>query len=330
MLIAGDGTRPDGTVRPDARLLITVVVAARDEEAALPPTLPCIRTELDVTGCPWEVLLVDDGSRDRTVSIWRGLMAGDPRLGLVRFTRPFGKEAALMAGLARGGVVIPMDADLQDPPALIHRFLERWRQGWDMPYGLRCDRAESRTKRWCAWLYYRGLNALSSLKIPLDAGDFRLLDRAVVDDLLRLPEAERYTKGLYAWVGRASYPVPYDRPARVAGPVRMTWGRLAELALEGVVGFVPAPLRLLCWVGLTLILAAVGLLGWSLLHRGAVPSLEILLLFLGGMQLVALGLVALGLVAEYLARILREVRRRLPYLVPEKVLHGPCPASLTG
>jgi glycosyltransferase involved in cell wall biosynthesis len=327
MLMAGDGTRPDGTVRPDARPLITVVVAARDEEAALPLTLPRIRAELDRTGCPWEVLLVDDGSRDRTVAIWRGLMAEDPRLGLVRFTRPFGKEAALMAGLAhaRGGVVIPMDADLQDPPELIHRFLELWRQGWDMPYGLRCDRAESRTKRWCAWLYYRGLNALSPLEIPLDAGDFRLLDRAVVDDLLRLPEAERYTKGLYAWVGRASCPVPYDRPARVAGPVRMTWGRLAELALEGVVGFVPAPLRLLCWVGLTLILAAVGLLGWSLLHRGAVPSLEILLLFLGGMQLTAL-----GLVAEYLARILREVRRRPPYLVAEKVLPGPCPASLTG
>lgn len=214
MLMAAECPRPDSTARPNARPLITVVVAARDEEAALSLTLPRIRTELDATGCPWEVLLVDDGSRDRTVAIWRGLMAEDARLGLVRFTRYFGKEAALMAGLAhaRGGVVIPMDADLQDPSELIHDFMELWRQGWDMPYGLRRDRAESRTKRWCAWLYYRRLNALSLLEIPLDAGEFRLLDRAVVDDVLRLPEVDA--------TPRACMPGLDEPPARCPMTVR--------------------------------------------------------------------------------------------------------------
>ncbi len=303
---------------------ISIIVPAHNEEAALPVAYQEIRAELERTGCPWEILVVDDGSRDRTVEVWRGLMAQDSRLGLVSFTRNYGKENALLAGFAhvQGDVTIPMDADLQDPPAVIPLFLERWRAGFDMVYGVRRHREESAFKKLTATVHYRLLNALSPIHIPEEAGDFRLLDRLVVQDLLRLPERDRYHKGLYAWVGRKSTHVLYDRPARVIGEARQSFRKLLTLALDGITSFSAAPLQFLLWLGIASCGFAV-LYGFYLasqvfiLHGytpAGYPTLLCFILFFGGIQMVAL-----GLIGEYLARIYREVKQRPAYLLAEVV-----------
>lgn len=302
--------------------LLTVVIPALDEADAIDPLLTRLRPALAATGVRWEVVLVDDGSRDATRARWRECMATDPRLGLVGLTRTFGKEAALLAGLAqaRGDAVVPIDADLQDPPELIHAFLARWRDGYDVVYGLRTARADPAWKRLTARWYYRLLRRLAVIDIPAEAGDFRLLDRTAVDDLLRLPECDRYTKGLSAWIGRRQCPVPYERPPRVAGRPRQSLPRLIDLAIAGIAGFTASPLRLLFYLG-SLVSAAALLYGatWLVLFlAGTVPSvpgypsLLCFILLFGG-----LNLAALGLLGEYLARIHREVKRRPAYLIEE-------------
>lgn len=301
---------------------ITVLIPARNEEAALPITLDRVRSELVKSGTRWEIILVDDGSTDRTREVWQEAMNKDARLGLVALTRNFGKESALLAGMekSQGDVVIPMDADGQDPPALIHDFLLEWKAGYDSVVGVRRRRDDPLIKRACARLHYSILRMLSPLAIPAEAGDFRLLDRSVVADLLKLPERERYTKGLYAWVGRSTKEVLYDRPARVAGKPTQHWGKLLSLSIDGITSFSAAPLRLLLFVGALSFLGAIvyGLYFvyaiW-VLHREPPNGYITLLgfvLFFGGIQTAAL-----GLIGEYLARIYRETKQRPPYLIAD-------------
>ncbi len=307
-----------------AHPVISIIVPAHNEEAGLEVAYRAIAAELDKTGCPWEILVVDDGSRDRTVEVWRDLMAQDTRLGLVSFTRNYGKENALLAGFAhvQGDVTIPMDADLQDPPAVIPAFLERWRAGYDMVYGVRRTRDESVFKRFSARIHYRLLNALSPIHIPEEAGDFRLLDKAVVADLLKLPERDRYHKGLYAWVGRKSCAVLYDRPARLIGEASQSFRKLLTLAFDGIISFSAAPLQFLLWLGIAsctiAVLYACYLFIQMVILKGftppGYPTLLCFILFFGGIQMTAL-----GLIGEYLARIYREVKQRPAYLIADAV-----------
>jgi polyisoprenyl-phosphate glycosyltransferase len=303
---------------------ISILIPAHNEEAVIEPTCRRIGEVLSGLACPWEILLIDDGSTDRTVEIWKDLMQQDGRLGLVRFARNFGKETALRAGLdhARGDVVVPMDADMQDPPELLPVFIERWVQGHNMVYGVRRSRDEGLAKRLLARVHYRLLNAISPITIPEEAGDFRLLDRSLVDRLRQMPESDRYHKGLYAWVGHPGCAVPYDRPARSGGQPRQSFFRLVSLALDGITGFSEAPLRILLmlgvlscglgicyglWLGLALLL--------HLYTPPGYPTLVVLVLFFGGVQMVAI-----GLVGEYLARIYREVKRRPAYFTADVTL----------
>lgn len=303
---------------------ISIILPAHNEEEVLPLTYRRLADALNATGCPWEVLLIDDGSSDRTVPMWRELMATDGHLGLVAFTRNYGKENALLAGFrhSRGRVVVPVDADLQDPPEVIAEFLVKWREGYDMVYGVRRRRDDPLAKRLAARIHYRLLHATSPIRIPAEAGDFRLLDRTVVEDLLRLPERDRYHKGLYAWVGRRSCPVEYDRPARAAGQARMNFNKLFSLAIDGITSFSEAPLRILLWGGL-LACGMAGAYGLYLLtivlilHQTTppgYPTLLVFILFFGGIQMVAL-----GMIGEYQARIYREVKQRPAYLIAEQV-----------
>ncbi len=307
-----------------ARPLISVVIPALDEAEGLDRLHRELSSALDALACPWEAILIDDGSRDATCAVWRGLMARDRRLGLVSLTRSFGKEAALVAGFARsrGDVVVPLDADLQDPPAVIGEFLARWRAGYDVVYGVRRSRCDPLWKRWSAAAYYRLIGRLADVEIPVGAGDFRLIDRAAIDDLMRLPESCRYTKGLFAWVGRSSCAVAYDRPARAVGEAKQDLGKLIGLAIDGITGFSPAPLHGLLWLGAASSIGAVVYAASLLLHRLAggatVPgyaSTVCLILFFGG-----LNMAGIGLIGEYLARIYREVKRRPLYL--ERAVEG--------
>jgi hypothetical protein len=303
--------------------LVTIVVPAYNEASRLRRLYRRIHTALIGVPCRWEVVLVDDGSEDGTARAWRELMAHDARLGLVELCRNFGKEPALLAGFthARGDVVVPMDADLQDPPEVIARFLLRWREGFDIVYGVRLDRDDPCWKRVCAWLFYQLLNRLARLEIPAHAGDFRLLDRRVVDRLCALPEVDRFTRGLYHWVGGRTCAVPYHRPAR-SGAHRYRFAQSLDQAVSAL-SFCATPVRGVCLLGVALLLGGV-VLTLAQLHASAATSLA-QLLWAHGLLSCALPVCSCGLLGLYLEGVLREVKQRPSYLVARAsgaVRHG--------
>ena len=237
---------PAPKVRSRAGRRLSVVVPAHDEAPVLDLFFARITPVLERLGCDWEIVAVDDGSRDATVA---GLMrhrARDPRVKLLVLSRNFGKELALTAGLdaAAGDLVVPIDMDLQDPPELIASFLDRWEEGFDVAYGVRADRSsDTAAKRATARAFYRVFNRVSDVAMPADAGDFRLMDRRVVEALRALPERNRFNKGLFAWVGFRQVAVPYAREVRAAGASSWRWWRLWIFALDGVIAFSSAPIR---------------------------------------------------------------------------------------
>lgn len=313
--------------RRDADPALTIIVPVYDEEAAIEPFMQAVGETLDDAGLCYEVLFIDDGSRDSTRAILDELIARDGRVSYVALSRNFGKEAALSAGIdhARGDVVIPMDVDLQDPPAMIPRFVEKWREGFDVVYGIRASReADSVTKRVSSSWFYRIFNRLSRDHIPPDAGDFRLMDRKVVEALRAMPERNRFMKGLFAWVGFASTGVEFDRPPRTSGHSKWSYWRLWNFALDGFAGFTTLPLRLWLYVGAVVsvlsFIYAVIIISRVLIYGVDVPgyaSLLTVVLFFGGVQLLSL-----GTIGEYLARLFIEVKRRPLYVVDEYVRGG--------
>ena len=305
--------------------LCSIVVPCFNEEAVIRQTHERLLNVMDrETSCRFEVLYVDDGSRDGTFALLQGFQAAEPRVRVVALSRNFGHEVATTAGLehAAGDAVVIMDADLQDPPEIIPRMLERWRDGVDVAYGVRRKRrGEPVFKRWSAGLFYRLIATLSDTSIPLDTGDFRLMDRRVVDAFLAMPERDRLVRGMVAWIGFHQEPVVYERQARLAGETSYTMKKLVSLAVCGIFSFSTVPLRVATWVGLTASgLSLVGIIyalvvrlfteewvrGWALLFIG--------IMFLGGVQLMAL-----GIFGEYLGRIYREVKARPLYLVRERL-----------
>ena len=317
---ADRGEAPAPKVRSRAGRLLSVVAPAHDEAPVLDLFFARLVPVLEGLGCPWEIVCVDDGSRDATVA---GLMrhrARDPRVKLLVLSRNFGKELALTAGLdaAAGDLVVPIDMDLQDPPELIAAFLDKWEEGFDVAYGVRADRStDTPFKRATARGFYRLFNRVSDVAMPADAGDFRLMDRRVVEALRAMPERNRFNKGLFAWVGFRQAAVPYAREARAAGSSSWRWWRLWNFALDGFVAFSSAPIRVWTYVGALLGVAAIALAGWIVLRTLVLgvttpgyASLAVFVLFGSGVQMLAI-----GMLGEYVARIYHEVKRRPLYLV---------------
>lgn len=299
---------------------LTLVVPVFNEEASIDGFLARVVPILERITPFFEILFVNDGSRDRTAERVRAAHAREGRVKLVDLSRNFGKEAALSAGLdlAAGRMVVPIDVDLQDPPELIAEMVERWREGFDMVLARRTDRSsDGRAKRVTAGLFYRVIGRLSDTEIPDNVGDFRLMDRQVVEALKRLPERTRFMKGMFAWLGFRQCTVGYVRPERASGTTKLRPLALWRLALEGIVSFSSVPLRMSGYVGS--LCALVGLLYGGLIvarvlfHGADVPgyaSLLTAILFFNGVVLMSL-----GLIGEYVARIFIEVKGRPVYLV---------------
>jgi len=233
------------TVEIQKRQLISIVVPVKNEEEALPVLLQRLTAVFSHTPFSVEFVFVNDGSTDRTLELLEASRKNDPRIACVDLSRGFGKEIALTAGLqhSSGDAVVLIDADLQDPPELIPRFVELWQQGYDVVYATRTHRkGESALKRATAFLFYRVVEKTSQIRIPRDTGDFRLMSRRAVLALLELPEQHRFMKGLFAWIGFPQISVPYERDSRAAGTTKFNYWKLWNFAIEGITSFSTAPL----------------------------------------------------------------------------------------
>ena len=315
--------------------LISVIVPVKDEEEAIAPFVARVGGVLDGLRDPegqpvgWEIIFVDDGSTDRTMAAILQAHDADSRIGALSLSRNFGKEAALSAGLdnVHGQVVVPIDVDMQDPPEVIGAMIDKWREGHDVVYGVRRNRmTDSLPKRLTADLYYRAHNWLSMDKIPEHAGDFRLLDRKVVEVIKRMPERNRFMKGLFAWSGFRQTAVEYDRAERAVGTTKFNYWKLWQLAIDGITSASTAPLRVWSYLGALIAVAALVYavyIGVRTLIYGAdvagYPSLMVAILFMGGVQLLSL-----GILGEYVGRILVETKHRPIYIVRQRI---GCPES---
>ncbi len=304
--------------------LLSLVVPVLNEAEAIPLFLR--RTQTALEGIPHEVIFIDDGSTDATPVLLAEATRTNPHVGVVTLARNFGKEAALCAGLAaaQGTVVVPLDVDLQDPPELIPTMLQQWQQGSQMVVAVRTERASDGTfKRVTAAWFYRLFNRLSgNVQLVKNGGDFRLLDRAVVNALLSLPERTRFLKGLYAWVGFTTTTVGYERPPRAAGHTKWNTRKLLNYALEGIFSFSTLPLRVWSYLGLIIATCAfvygLHVVVQVLLFGRVVPgyaSLIVAVSFMGGIQLIGI-----GLLGEYLGRTYLESKQRPLYIVARQSL----------
>jgi glycosyltransferase involved in cell wall biosynthesis len=305
---------------PAAARRLSVVVPMYNEAQGVETFFSALLPVLEPLEMDLEIVCVNDGSRDGTLARLRDAAVADRRIRIVDLARNFGKENALTAGLdhCTGDAIVFVDADLQDPPELIPRFVTRWREGYDVVYGVRSSRAaDTPLKRFTAGAFYRVFNLVSRVPIPEQTGDFRLIDRRVADALRRLPERNRFMKGLFAWVGFRQVGIHYERPARARGESSWSLWKLWNFALDGITGFTTAPLRIWSYVGALVALAAFAygtfLILYTLVTGGDVPgfaSLMIAVLFLGGIQLISL-----GVLGEYLGRLYQESKGRPLYLV---------------
>jgi dolichol-phosphate mannosyltransferase len=303
---------------------LSVVVPVYNELEVVPRLVERVTRALDGAGAgAWEAILVDDGSADGTFEALREAHRRDPRLKVVRLARNFGHQVAISAGLehASGDAVIIMDGDLQDPPELVPEFVRLWRDGWDVVYAVRRTRQEGWIKRAAYQLFYRVLRMLARLDIPLDSGDFCLMDRAVADVVVQMRERNRFVRGLRTWAGFRQTALPYDRDPRAGGAPKYTFRRLVHLALDGIIGFSYFPLRLGTLLGIGAAAASffgiLFVLYLRLFTDRSIPgfaSTAIIILFLGGVQLFTL-----GLIGEYVGRIYDEVRRRPLFVVRERI-----------
>lgn len=305
---------------------LSVVIPVYNESAALAPLFSRLLPILRDAAASFEILVVNDGSRDESLQHLLQLQRGLPALRVLDLSRNFGKEAALTAGLAhcRGRCAILLDADLQDPPELIAPMLQKWREGYEMVVAVHAVRsADTRLRRTLSGGFYRLLDAVSHLEMVRNAGDFRLLDRAAIEAFLALPERTRFNKGLFAWIGFRQYRIEHERPARAAGASKYNYRRLFSLAIEGITSFSSLPLRLSTYLGLlvaVLSLAYGAFIVVRTLVRGVdVPgyaSLFVAIVFFGGINLLSI-----GILGEYVGRIFLESKHRPLYVV--RRLHEP-------
>jgi len=302
--------------------VLSVVAPVYNEAELLPAFCDEMKRVLEEIGEPWELILVDDGSRDGSLEIMRAQHAKDPRVKAISFSRNFGGQIAITAGLdhASGDAVVIIDADLQDPPEVVKQLYARWREGYQVVYAQRASRAgETWFKKLTAATYYRVIRGIANVDIPLDTGEFRLLDRKAADALRSVREHHRYLRGLAAWIGFKTIAVPYERAARSAGETKYTMGKMIRLAIDGITNFSYLPLQLATYVGFFVAgISLIGILATVFVRlfmghelTGQATTL-VAVLFLGGIQLICL-----GVIGEYLGRIYDEVKRRPLYLVGE-------------
>ena len=298
---------------------ISIVVPLFNEEQNVPELHRRLSESLASLRNDYEIVLVDDGSRDRTPELIDSLRRQDPRVTTIHLSRNFGHQAAITCGIdhARGHAVVLMDGDLQDPPEILGQFIEAWRDGNQVVYAIRQKRQENVFKRAAYFVFYRLLHAISDLEIPLDSGDFCLMDRTVVDAIKSLPERLRFVRGLRTFVGFKQTGIPYDRAGRHAGKPKYSFAALLRLATDGLVSFSGYPLRLVTQVGFCSALLAVALMLWALIdaiHNRTAPrgwaSIVVVVLFMSAVQLISL-----GIMGEYVRRIFLEVKERPTYIV---------------
>jgi glycosyltransferase involved in cell wall biosynthesis len=297
-----------------------VVVPVYNEAGGLPEFHRRLSGAMDRVAEPWEVIYVNDGSRDGSLDLLETLRDGDRRCAIVNLSRNFGKEIAMTAGLdhGRGAAVIVIDADLQDPPELIPQLVAAWRDGYDVVYAQRRAReGDTWLKKTTADVFYELMQYVGRVHLPRNTGDFRLMSRRVVDALLQLRETHRFMKGLFAWVGFPSIAIPYDRAPRQEGETKFNYWKLWNLALEGITSFTVMPLKVATYLGLAVAVFA-AVFGGQIILRTLLfgnpvpgyPSLMAVVLFLGGAQLMTL-----GVIGEYLGRVFNETKQRPLYLV---------------
>lgn len=311
---AGSASKPSGRDP-----VLSVVVPLCNEEACLPELYRRTVDVLEQVAPDYELIFVNDGSVDGSWALLQGLHASNPKVIALDLSRNFGHQAAITAGLrcAAGQAVVCMDGDLQDPPELIPDMLERWREGWQVVYAIREKRKEGLLKRLTYLVFYRMLRSLAEISIPVDSGDFALMDRQVVREIRVMPERHRFVRGLRAWAGFSQIGIPCERGRRFAGSAQYGLGKLVRLALDGLFAFSIAPLRLATVVGvLVSLLSFVGIVVvvWlKVATNNVVPgwaATVIPVLFLGGVQLLTV-----GILGEYVGRIFDEVKRRPPYII---------------
>jgi dolichol-phosphate mannosyltransferase len=303
--------------------MFSIIIPLYNEEKTIPELFTRLAAVTDGMNDPWELILVDDGSTDGSFTAMCALHRNDPRIKVVRLSRNFGHQIAISAALdlAQGDAVILMDGDLQDPPELLPQLLKLWKDGYHVVYTVKTSRKENWLKRLAFKSFYRVLSAMSSIKIPMDAGNFSLMDRRVVEVLRTMPERNRYISGLRAWAGFQQTAVYYDRGPRFAGKPQMSLGRLFHLALDGIFSFSNAPLRAAIYFGMAAAMVSfagglyvvyeklftnLAILGWA--------STIVSILFVGGMILMTL-----GVIGEYISRIYEEVKKRPLYVIRDKI-----------
>ncbi len=303
-------------------MLLSIIVPLYNEEEIVAKTFAVLEQEL--ADIEHELIFVNDGSTDRTREILESLLPTTPQNRLVSFSRNFGHQAAFSAGLrhARGQAVVIIDGDLQDPPALIRDMLKKWEEGYQVVYAQRKKRqGETIFKKASAHAFYKILHALTSIDIPMDTGDFRLMDRAVVDQLNALPERNRFLRGLVCWVGFRRTGILYERKERSAGKSKYPLRKMLRLAMDGITSFSTTPLKISFLTGIVATTVAFGLFVWSVLEKFLNPvttvpgwaSLMTAIVFFGGIQLMSI-----GILGEYIGRIYEEVKQRPLYIEDKK------------
>ncbi len=301
--------------------LVTILVPAYNEQEVLHMLYERLKNIMDnLSSYRFEILLVNDGSKDNTLAVMKELRSMDNRICYLNLSRNFGKETAMIAGLdyAKGDCVIIIDADLQDPPELIPDMLKLWEEGYDDVYAKRKSRkGESFLKKFTSKMYYKMLQSVTNIEIQKDTGDFRLLDRRCVEALKSIRESQRYTKGLFSWIGYNKKEILFDRDPRAAGKTKWNYGKLINLSIDGLTSFTTTPLRFSAVMGILVSLAGfiymLAIIIKTIIYGIDVPgysSTMVVILFLGGIQLIFL-----GVIGEYLGRTFNESKRRPIYFV---------------
>jgi len=308
--------------------LLSVILPAYNEQEVLPQTyarFSAMEEKLSQWGLDYELIFVNDGSRDNTTDMLNELAAKDRHIRAVHLARNFGHQAAVTAGLtvANGDVIAVMDCDLQDPPEILPQFLAKWREGFQVVYAVRKKRKEWFGKRFAYWSFYRLMKAISDLEIPLDSGDFCVMDRSAVNLINSLPERQRFVRGLRTWIGLKQVGIEYERDARAAGEPQYTFRKLMKLAMDGLVSFSSVPLKVVTRLGVLSLISGfligawvlgVTIYEWDKGIQGRTPrgwaSLAVIVLFMSAVQMISL-----GIIGEYLQRIFLEVKGRPTFLI---------------
>ncbi|GBD95763.1 MAG TPA: glycosyltransferase [Nitrospirae bacterium] len=309
---------------------ISVVIPCYNEEEVLPELFSRMEKAAESWGCDWEIICVDDGSDDKTLELLSNQHKTDPRWSVLSFSRNFGHQTAVSAGIfhSSGDAVIIIDADLQDPPEEIERFIQRWQDGYEIVYAVRQHRKEGILKKAAYWTFYRMLSKMIDFELPLDSGDFCIMDRKVIDILNSMPERNRFVRGLRAWSGFKQTGLVYERQTRAAGLSKYDFKKLRRLALDGIISFSTVPLAVASHLGLWItVLSLLGIIftlsqfifedffnsiGWGPIP--GVTTIVISVLFLGGVQLMFL-----GVLGQYLGRIYDEVKKRPPWIIRQSL-----------